>query len=83
MDFTYEQICDLFQYVTDKKLDTEIAKRMMPVMYEHPKMDFDSVLVNLEFKRFSKEEIVSKIPFLKEKYKNIRLQNCLKPRRIG
>ena len=30
------------------------------------------MLVNLEFKRFSKDEILSKIPFLKEKYKSIK-----------
>ncbi len=71
-DFSYERIYDLYKYVIDSKLDTEIVKSMLPVVYQYPKMDFDSVLVNLEFKRFSKEEIVSKIPFLKEKYKNIK-----------
>jgi glutamyl-tRNA(Gln) amidotransferase subunit E len=71
-DFTYDRIYDLYKYVADSKLDAEIVKTMLPVVYQYPKMDFDSVLVNLEFKRFSKEEIVSKIPFLREKYKSIK-----------
>jgi glutamyl-tRNA(Gln) amidotransferase subunit E len=71
-DFTYDRIYDLYKYIVDGKLDGEIVKTMLPVVYQYPKMDFDSVLVNLEFKRFSKEEIVSKIQFLKDKYKSIR-----------
>ncbi len=71
-DFSYDRIYDLYKYVKDSKLDTEIVKTMLPVVYQYPKMDFDSVLVNLEFKRFSKDEVVSKIPFLKDKYKSIK-----------
>ncbi|MDO9391980.1 MAG: Glu-tRNA(Gln) amidotransferase subunit GatE [bacterium] len=71
-DFSYDRIYDLYKYVKDSKLDAEIVKTMLPVVYQYPKMDFDSVLVNLEFKRFSKDEVVSKIPFLKDKYKSIK-----------
>jgi len=71
--FNYEQVCDLFQYITEKNLDVQIAKRMMPVIYEHPKMDFDSVLATLQFKKVSKEEITANIPFMKEKFKQIRI----------
>jgi len=71
-DFSYDRIYDLYKYVTASKLDAEIVKTMLPVVYQYPKMDFGSVLVNLDFKQFSKEEIVSKIPFLKDKYKNIK-----------
>jgi glutamyl-tRNA(Gln) amidotransferase subunit E len=71
-DFSYDRIYDLYKYVKDSKLDAEIVKIMLPVVYQYPKMDFDSVLVNLDFKRFSRDEIVSKVPFLKEKYKSIK-----------
>jgi len=71
-DFSYNHIYDLYKYVKDSKLDPEIVKIMLPVVYQYPKMDFDSVLVNLDFKRFSKDEIVSKIPFLKDKHKSIK-----------
>jgi glutamyl-tRNA(Gln) amidotransferase subunit E len=71
-DFRYDRIYDLYKYVAESKLDAEIVKIMLPVVYQYPKMDFESVLVNIDFKRFSKDEIVSKIPFLKEKYKSIK-----------
>jgi len=71
-DFSYDRIYDLYKYVKESKLDAEIVKIMLPVVYQYPKMDFDSVLVNIDFKRFSKDEIISKIPFLKEKYQSIK-----------
>ncbi|MBI4727476.1 Glu-tRNA(Gln) amidotransferase subunit GatE [candidate division TA06 bacterium] len=71
-DFTYDRIYDLYKYVVGSKLDGEIIKTMLPVVYQYPKMDFDSVLVNLDFKRFSREEIASKIQFLRDKYKSIK-----------
>jgi glutamyl-tRNA(Gln) amidotransferase subunit E len=71
-DFSYDRIYDLYKYVAESKLDAEIVKIMLPVVYQYPKMDFESVLVNIDFKRFSRDEIVSKIPFLKEKYKSIK-----------
>jgi glutamyl-tRNA(Gln) amidotransferase subunit E len=73
--FNYEQVCDLFHYLFEKKLDALIAKKMMPVIFEHPKMDFDSVLATLEFKKVSQEEISSNIPFMKEKFKQIRISS--------
>lgn len=71
-DFSYDRIYDLYKYVAESKLDAEIVKPMLPVVYQYPKMDFDSVLASLDFKRLSKEEIVSKIPFLKDKYQSIK-----------
>lgn len=71
-DFRYNNLYDLFRYIKDQKLDPAIAKRMLPVWYQHPKMDFDSVLTNLKFKRIKREDIESKIPFLKEKFETIR-----------
>ncbi|MBI4645989.1 MAG: Glu-tRNA(Gln) amidotransferase GatDE subunit E, partial [Bacteroidia bacterium] len=70
-DFNYDMLYDLFKYLRDENLDVEIAKQMLPVLYEHPKMDFESVLTNLKFRRRTKEQLVAPIGFLKEKYKEI------------
>ncbi|MBU0765931.1 MAG: Glu-tRNA(Gln) amidotransferase subunit GatE [Bacteroidetes bacterium] len=70
-DFCYEMIYDLFAFIIKEKLDPEIANVMLPVIYEHPKMDFESVLTILKFKRRSKDQLVAPIGFLKEKYKEI------------
>jgi len=67
--FNFSLIYDLFKYMLANKLSLELMKLMIPVIYEHPKMDFESVLTSIRFKRISKEEILSHIPFLKEKFK--------------
>jgi len=61
----------MLRYLKDNDLDFELAKKMLWELYRHPKMDFDSVLTTLNFKRIPKEEIEARIPFLKEKYNEI------------
>ncbi len=73
--FNYDKIYDLFKFVSEEKLDNELLKKMLPVVYEHPKMDFESVLETIHFTRFKKEEILSNIPFLKEKFASIRISH--------
>jgi len=70
-DFSYPMVFDLLRYLKDNKLDLELAKTMLWELYQHPKMDFDSILTTLNFKRIPKEEIEARIPFLREKYKEI------------
>lgn len=73
--FNYEKIYKLFKYILEHKLDRQIAKKMLPVMYEHPRMDFDSILSSLNFKKSDPDEIIALIPFLKDKFKKIRRRN--------
>jgi glutamyl-tRNA(Gln) amidotransferase subunit E len=72
IEFTYDKIIDLFRFLQDNGLDLILAGNMLPVIYMHPKMDFESVLTSIKFKRVKKEDILSKIPFLKEKFRQIR-----------
>jgi glutamyl-tRNA(Gln) amidotransferase subunit E len=46
---------------------------MLPLVYQYPKMEFESVLTSINFKSLPKEQIVSKIPFLRSKLVEIRL----------
>jgi len=71
--FEYCKIYDLFKYLLDNKLDIQLSKKMIPIVYEHPKMDFDSILTSINFKIVPKEEILSKIPFLKQKFSEIKI----------
>ncbi len=71
-EFEYSTIYDLFTFLINKKLHLKLAKKMLPIIYEHPKMDYDSVLTSIKFKKISKEEIVNHIPFLKEKFSQIK-----------
>lgn len=70
-EFRYEQIYDLFKFLKDNGLEVMIAGDMLPEIYEHPKMDFESVLTSINFRRKPKEEIEAKIAFLKEKFTEI------------
>jgi glutamyl-tRNA(Gln) amidotransferase subunit E len=74
-NFEYDKIYDLLKYLIDKKLEIQLSKKMLPVVYQYPKMDFDSILTSINFKPLPKEEIVSKIPFLKQKFHEIKISN--------
>lgn len=67
----YDVIFALFRFLKQQGLAVELAYRMLPVIYDHPKMDFESVLNVLKFKRVKQEDIISHIAFLKEKFRKI------------
>ena len=67
-EFNYKITFALFRYLKVNKIEYRLAYEMIPHIYEHPKMDFDSVLEIINFKKISKESILSHIPFLKEKF---------------
>ena len=69
--FKHTILYHLFKFVKEQKIDVQLLKQMLPVVYEHPKIDFESVLTSINFKRIDKKEIVSHIPFLKDKYKTV------------
>jgi glutamyl-tRNA(Gln) amidotransferase subunit E len=70
-EFEYPMVFAMFRYLKQNELDLELANTMLWELYRHPKMDFDSILTTLNFKRIPKEEIEARIPFLREKYKEI------------
>ncbi len=69
--FNYKIILALFRFLKDRQIDLLLAKQMLPVVYEFPKMDFPSVLESIHFKVVPKDEVLSHIPFLKKKYAEI------------
>ena len=71
-EFNYELIHGMFKYLLDQGLDVELAFYMLPVIYEYPKMDFDSVLTVINFKKVSEAEILARLVFLRDKFSEIR-----------
>ena len=69
--FNYEKTYDLFKFLKDNKIKYSIIKLMMPHVYQHPKMDFDSILSTIKFKKVKAESIITHIPFFKEKFNSI------------
>jgi len=72
-EFDYKIIYALLRFLKQRNLDLSIARRMLPVVYQYPKMEFDSVLTSINYKSVPKDQILSKIPFLKKKLAEIRL----------
>jgi len=70
-EFNYKIVYALLKYIKDHKLQPEIAWKMLPLVYEHPKMDFDSVLESIKFKKVNSDELLAKVPFLRSKFAEI------------
>ncbi|MBN2682588.1 MAG: Glu-tRNA(Gln) amidotransferase subunit GatE [Bacteroidales bacterium] len=68
-DFNYVRVYEMFEFIKKEKLEPEIAREMLPVVYQHPQMDFDSVLTIIHFKKRSKDQLLAPIGFLVEKFK--------------
>ena len=67
-DFNYDLVYDLITFVKENDLNNPLIENMLPVVYEHPKMDFQSVLTTINFKKIKAEEIFGEIEFLSNKY---------------
>jgi len=72
-EFDFKIIYALLRFLRQRNLDLSIARRMLPQVYQYPKMEFDSVLTSMSYKSVTKEQIISKIPFLRNKFAEIRL----------
>jgi glutamyl-tRNA(Gln) amidotransferase subunit E len=70
-DFDYHIVYGLFKFVKERKLESNILYPMLPMIYEQPQMEFESVLSDIRYKAHSKEEILAPVDFLREKYREI------------
>ena len=66
--FNIQRIYDLFAFLQQEKLDFAIAYNMLKQMFLHPKMDFESILIHLKFKKMDSKELETRIHFLSEKF---------------
>jgi glutamyl-tRNA(Gln) amidotransferase subunit E len=66
--FDYKRVYNLFKFLKENNLVFELAERMLPELIEHPQMDFESILTSIDFKRYTEEEIYSKLPVLYDKF---------------
>ncbi|MFO7863715.1 MAG: hypothetical protein R6U85_06920, partial [Salinivirgaceae bacterium] len=70
-NFSYDIVYGLFKFAQEHKLKNNILYPMLPIIYEQPQMEFDSVLTDVRYKPHSKEEILAPVDFLREKYREI------------
>lgn len=75
-DWNYEKVFELVKFLRQRKIDLGITKVMIPVIFQHPEMNFDSILTQINFVPTPKEKILNKIPQFRKKFKgNKRLRN--------
>jgi len=70
-EFTYSIIYGMFKYLKTNNIEVEISKLILPVVYQHPRMEFNSILNTLKFKKRSENELFAPIDFLIEKFLEI------------
>lgn len=70
-EFNYRKLIGLFKFIYEQELHPNIARYLLPILYQHPSMDFSSMLTSLKFKKRSMAELVAPIDFLEEKFKDI------------
>jgi len=71
-NFNFQRLYELFAFIHEQQLERDIIKTMLPVVYQHPNMDFQSVLTTIHYKKSSREEILAPLPFLREKFQKIK-----------
>jgi glutamyl-tRNA(Gln) amidotransferase subunit E len=71
-NFSYEKIYGMFGFISRKKLLPSIAHVMLPVIYDHPDMEFGSVLTSIDYKKHSMIELLAPVEFLSGKFRQIR-----------
>ncbi|MFO7997550.1 MAG: Glu-tRNA(Gln) amidotransferase subunit GatE [Bacteroidales bacterium] len=70
--FKYRQVLHLLKKLHERGYDRELIKPMLGVVYQHPKMDFESLLTSIGFREMAEEEVVSNLTFLIKKFGSIR-----------
>jgi glutamyl-tRNA(Gln) amidotransferase subunit E len=73
--FEYQKLIDLFRFMKERQIDFSLARKMTQVLYQYPKMDFDSILTVIKFKNRDQKELIGKIGFLNEKFTSIAIKN--------
>lgn len=67
-EFRFSTLYPLFKFLKDAGLREELVYRMIPELVQHPKMEFESILNAIKFKRYTLDQIADKIPILSDKF---------------
>jgi len=79
LPFDHQRVEDLLIFVNKRKLQPDILPEMLKVLYEHPNMQFSSVLEVLGYKEIPAAEILEQIPLLKAMWPRAKTRGLKKP----
>ncbi len=72
--FPFKILFPLFALLKENRLHHQLAENMLATIVAYPKMEFDSVLTAIGFKRHPEKEILARIPILLSKFREGKIQ---------
>lgn len=73
--FNYNLIYKLFDFLLKNGIEIELAERMLPELMAHPRMEFESILSVIKFKKIKPKQILENISFVKDKFTLLKGKN--------
>jgi len=70
-DFSFNKIYGIFKFIKENDIDKSVLKSVLPEIYQHPNMEFASVLTTIKFRKRTKTDLLAPIDFLIEKFREI------------
>lgn len=70
--FRYDLVAKTMQALKKRNIDAELIKNILPVIYQHPKMDIDSLLSSVGYRPMNENEVLANLDFLRKKFDSIR-----------
>lgn len=67
-NFKVKTIHRLFAFLKESHLNEKLAVQMLPVLIDHPRMEFESVLSTMKFKKANQDELNGRLPFIHAKF---------------
>ncbi len=64
--FPYEKIYDLLKFLHEHSIEFELAEKVIPELYHHPRKDFDQLLDKCGYSKRKVEDILARIPSVLE-----------------
>ena len=69
--FQNSKIYNLFSFIHKNQLNRNIVKLMLPIIYLNPDSEHKAILKTIGYQPMTEQKILSKIPLLKETFKDI------------
>lgn len=76
--FSYNKIYGMIKFIRDNNLTWEIARVILPLVYEHPNVDFESALAMINYRPKTESEILENLPILIDKFNEIKVSRNTK-----
>ncbi len=71
--FSYEIVADTMKAIRERGLTEELIIPMLPLLWQHPKMDIDSLLNSIGFVHMPEDDVLVNLSFLRQKFNSIRM----------